>query len=1519
MGLRANASDPDSGTVTHRWSVSKRPPNSTAQLTNAFSATPSIAFSSSRDIGTWEFRLEVDDDEGEMKTFTVGFTVPNAKPRIELTGPTQIQAGEPIKLSTSVTQDDDGGALQFHWEAIQAPASAGLSMPATLSQTATLDVAPATAQPGTWVFRLTATDDEGESVTRQRTVLVDGKAVASITPPPATWRQGDGVLRIDGTPSTDPDTPCPDVPMGCHVTAGQPLSLSGGLTYEWWAASEDNNWPLTRVSTIFPGALDFNAELAFISHLPQDGRWTFELRVRDAEGNEARQSVSVSVLLGYTFPQARASAVPTGTVVDVYQRVVVQDIWLNGSQSRDIDNGTKWDPAPAGAGIAEYRWTAIPPTLGCPAPQLPQGSLVPLFPAGTVIPPACQGVWTIRLTVVDDDPTPQTASTDIQVTVGNCVDLVCLDGPSPLFPATIYADQSQGALIGFHVDSTLYDLPAVAEGGFVRMGILPAGTTSVFYLQDVAFVQQSGRGQVLLTSWNGRSNGGVRGSGSYDLVLSLFDRNGSLVASRAWPRVINVESASATVASSSDTHLRREAVAHTPGAQATFHVDVSGTFRAVDEVRWRVTSASGTIVNSGTVPGTSATRQVVTWNGRHSNGTGAAAAGAYSLNVDCVRNGVTIASTPAYRFYVYSMVLDPVIAAPSQPGTPGWVHVEGAPTSVAVTSGNFASARLRMVPVRLRLSPAEAGGTVSLSVADPTVDPRGTAASIELFEDTTTATPVSRPRSWSVDGTTAGNGVRLLAYGNGPTGDALVKLAYVVGGRTLAEDTVRYQVARPAATAGVDAPAAPPYFRPALTFNTGTPVNAVFDSRTHTERRGAMARVYVVAHRTHAQWAANPALVDVGGGVRMVGLGTGAGGVDITPLSSTLAPGEYDLVYDFGSFSRGSGAFVPDDRLDPGDVLVSPRGGPAVIVKGSYATGGPFAVQTFEYGTAPGPSTVTVPHGWDGLNAPGGHGFRLRGRVAHPGDMSVSRPLVVFVHGNHTPLHLGPLPLKRVSASVTSDENYRGYAYLQDHLASRGYVTLSVDLDEMSGAGTPYPDVADPGILVRSWVTLKNIEHLVSRAGTLGTGSLSGRIDTNRIYLVGHSRGGEAVHVMLAQLKHLEGIATAAGIVPSGATTIPGLRSAGIKGIVSIAPVTSALDSFKYEETTVPFLLLYGSADGDVHGARADVAPFRHYDRSKANRFALRLIGGNHNAFNTSWGYSDASEQLSCVGRTGPCNLFTAGKMSVPVPVNPAAQLVSAADQRAVATAYLTAFLSAVDGADRGALEYFLEPPSHLRPLGVSATLRLYSQSQLRVGATLQTIDDYESFNSSTDLGVSSSGQPVAFSVTGVNEPLLLDPAERFFNDTRGVVFSWGGVASYDQDLAPTGRNLRWAHSINLRVAQRPALGGSTTSSFQLEVEDASGRRQAVSSHLAEPVSEVFPAVVYKNFQLSPIDGRTNPLASPIDTTSAAFQTYRFPVGAFDVAGVDIGNIARVRMRLGEPGEAPSGDFAVDDVEVEFQ
>lgn len=128
MTLSANSNDPDGGALSHTWSITSRPPGSTASLSGASNSSAGLQLSSDADIGTWSFQIHVDDNEGERVTFSHSFTVPNVPPNISLSG-SDIEALDTLTVSASPTTDVDGGNLSFSWELLSAPATASRQPP----------------------------------------------------------------------------------------------------------------------------------------------------------------------------------------------------------------------------------------------------------------------------------------------------------------------------------------------------------------------------------------------------------------------------------------------------------------------------------------------------------------------------------------------------------------------------------------------------------------------------------------------------------------------------------------------------------------------------------------------------------------------------------------------------------------------------------------------------------------------------------------------------------------------------------------------------------------------------------------------------------------------------------------------------------------------------------------------------------------------------------------------------------------------------------------------------------------------------------------------------------------------------------------------------------------------------------------------------------------------------------------------------------------------------------------------
>jgi hypothetical protein len=201
---------------------------------------------------------------------------------------------------------------------------------------------------------------------------------------------------------------------------------------------------------------------------------------------------------------------------------------------------------------------------------------------------------------------------------------------------------------------------------------------------------------------------------------------------------------------------------------------------------------------------------------------------------------------------------------------------------------------------------------------------------------------------------------------------------------------------------------------------------------------------------------------------------------------------------------------------------------------------------------------------------------------------------------------------------------------------------------------------------------------------------VEGVVDMDRISLIGHSRGGEAVvtanHFNLTE--HL---------------------GYGIMAVASIAPV----DFHNYPMRENPYFVMFGSADGDVW----DCQGFRIYDRAlefpeplTTHKGSLFIIGANHNFFNTEWTFDEG---------VGP-------------------DRISADDQRLIAKMYLMAFcLREIMPANFGFLKSYFSGEAEFTRL---AGLEMYKQY---LDETHVNLDHFQ--NTPHDIGVNSLGGPNRF------------------------------------------------------------------------------------------------------------------------------------------------------------------------------
>lgn len=345
----------------------------------------------------------------------------------------------------------------------------------------------------------------------------------------------------------------------------------------------------------------------------------------------------------------------------------------------------------------------------------------------------------------------------------------------------------------------------------------------------------------------------------------------------------------------------------------------------------------------------------------------------------------------------------------------------------------------------------------------------------------------------------------------------------------------------------------------------------------------------------------------------------------------------------------------------------------------------------------------------------------LNARVWYPGGTGPF-PLVLIVHGNH----------------LDRDYSDPGYEYLGRLMASRGFIFASVDENFLNGSWANIFKSLKEENDCRAWILLKHLE-LWHKWNRDSINPFYMKVDTGKIALIGHSRGGEAVAIAAAlnQLPYY----------PDDATVEFNFEY-NIQSVIAIAPVDG---QYKPARTgtyfnNVNYFVLQGSHDMDMksyHGAR-QYQRIKFTDDDFHVKAGLYIWAANHGQFNTIWQRND-------VGYPG-------------IALYNKKQLMPEEDQKKIAMVYISAFLEATLHLKTGYLELFRDYRTGLDWLPETIFLNQYEDSKCKYVCSFE-----EDINLKTT--TLKTGEISTANLTVWKESMV--PLKWGEQDTRAVYVGW--------------------------------------------------------------------------------------------------------------------------------------------------
>lgn len=449
-------------------------------------------------------------------------------------------------------------------------------------------------------------------------------------------------------------------------------------------------------------------------------------------------------------------------------------------------------------------------------------------------------------------------------------------------------------------------------------------------------------------------------------------------------------------------------------------------------------------------------------------------------------------------------------------------------------------------------------------------------------------------------------------------------------------------------------------------------------------------------------------------------------------------------------------------------------------------------------------------------------------------------PIVLMVHGNHTMEYF------------STD----GYDYLGEHLASRGFIAISVDEDFINYSNTY--GIPNDNYELRAWMMLQHLATL-QELNANPDSNFYEKIDFDQVALAGHSRGGQAALMATDYMSFF-----------ADDPVVDQMENVSIQGVVAIAPTDKKIQDQFAQLHNVSFLLLHGAKDADVSSYRSDRQFYRATFDEVDDGFkaSVYLTEGNHTQFNTSWGRKDLSY---------PRGLFLSHQ-----------QTMQPEEQQKIAQVYLGAFFESIFNGKEDYKQFFANHHTGENWLPETPLITKFRDASYQ---SRYTFDQ-------DDLFIMEEG---IFTDWDVITPKDRQGSSRLRD---ALMLEWKEDAAYSLDLT-----IGELDTIVLTMANLDDEKGiSPEIDVELEMKDGSSARIALDEFMP------FPSVVFTEYTLFGLfeetfrDGKYDPNWEPV------FQTFDLPVERFLEENEELRKEAIEKMTL--HFHAPGGKIAIEEIGV---